>query len=122
MDKGCIHIYTGESQKHLKTAQGMALRACGAGFSVGFCSFGEKADDIESIASRLPGLQILKDIGQDVSQFDMIILHNCDLTDHHNLRKFLADRPKNAEIVLCGMSFPDDILTMADLVSEIVSF
>jgi ATP:corrinoid adenosyltransferase len=117
---GCIHIYTGRNAKNLKTALGMALRAIGAGFSVGFYSFGEIATDINALKNRLPDFEIF-DMGQDISQFDMIILHDCELADHSELQKFLSKRPQDAEIVLCGTAFSYDVLEMANLISEIVT-
>ena len=118
---GCIHIYTGHNVKNLKTALGMALRACGAGFNVGFCSFGESDAGINDLESRLPGFRILDCTGQDLSQLDMIILHDCELAGCDKLQKLLSGIPKKTEIVLCGTAFSDDVLEMADLVSEIVT-
>jgi len=111
----------GENWKNLKTTQGMALRACGAGFSVGFYNFGQNLDGMLELASRLPGLHILENVRQDVAQLDMIFLHNCDLAQQSDLEKFLNSRPKDTEIVLCGTTFSDNVLAMADLVSEVVT-
>ena len=119
---GQIHIYTGENQKNLKTAHGMALRACGAGFSVGFYSFGEKSADIQILGNRLPNFQILENSFQDVSHLDMIILYDCHLAEHNSLQNFIDNKPQNIEIVLFGTAFSDDVLTKADLVSEIAAF
>lgn len=111
--KSCVHIYMGTNWQCLNTAQGMALRACGAGFNVGFCGFDEAI-------SRLPNLQILKDLPQDISQFDMIFLSGGNYIDKDELLKFLENRPPSTEIVLCGEDFHDDVLAAADLISEIV--
>ena len=113
--KNCVHIYMGKNWMDLKTAQGMALRACGAGFSVGFFGFDEAA-------SRLPNLQFVQNLQQDISQFDMVFLTERDFADfdQDELLKFLADKPQSTEIVLCGEVFSDDVLAVADLVSEIL--
>ena len=121
MEKGYVHVYMGKNWKDLKTAQGMALRACGAGFSVGFYNFGEEIDDIKSLESRLPRLRVLTDKQQDISEFDMIILYDCKLVDDDTLQKILAGKPDKTEIVMCGTNFSKDMLAMADLVSGIVT-
>ena len=121
MEKGCVHVYMGKHWKDLNTAQGMALRACGAGFVVGFYSFGNLAAETESLLKRLPGLQIINSIQGDVAAFDMIILHGSDMAGGGILQDFLKNRPQNTEIVLCGASFADDVLAGADLISEIVT-
>jgi len=121
LKKACIHVYTGENWKYLKTVLGMALRACGAGFSVGFFNFGSDVSDIVEFANRLQGMHVLKNIEQDTSQFDMLILYDCE-NNQADLRSFLASKPQNTEIVLCGAVFSDDILAAADLVSEITAF
>ena len=121
MEKGCVHVYMGKHWKDLNTALGMALRACGAGFGVGFYSFDNKATEMENLQKRLPGLQVLNSIQEDVSSFDMIILYNSDLADRGILQKFLEKRPQCTEIVLCGTSFADDVPAEASLISEIVT-
>ena len=121
MEKGCVHVYMGKHWKDLNTAQGMALRACGAAFGVGFYSFGNEAAEIEELQKRLPGLQVLSSIQEDVSSFDMVILHESDMAGHGILQDFLENRPQNTEIILCGTAFEDDVLARVDLISEIVT-
>ena len=120
VNKGCVHIYIGKNWESLRTSYGMALRACGAGFSVGFYSFGQSVDDeIKGLESRLSNLQILPSIEQNLSQYNMIILHHCDLAICATLQNFLANKPQDAEVVLFGTIFEDSILAKADLISEI---
>ena len=121
MEKGCVHVYMGKHWKDLNTAHGMALRACGAAFGVGFYSFGNEAAEMEELQKRLPGLQALSSIQEDVSAFDMVILHDSHMAGHGILQDLLKSRPQNTEIVLCGASFADDVLAEADLISEIVT-
>jgi len=121
MEKGYVHVYMGHNWKYLQTVQGMVLRASGAGFVVGFYSFDKDYTDINDLTDRLPGLRVLNDIWQDISPLGMIILHDCDLADEADLQKFLADKPPDIEVVLCGATFSEDVLAMADLVSEIIS-
>jgi len=115
---GYVHAYVGENWKSLKTSHGMALRACGAGFNVAFYSFGEEVADAIELESRLPSFKVLDKPDCDISPFDVVIFHDCDLAGV-NLQKFIESRPPNTEIVLCGTSLPGDILAMADLVSDI---
>lgn len=120
MKKGCVHVYVGKDCENLKTAQGMILRACGAGFVVGFYGYGRCADEMKSLEGRLPKFQILEDISQqDISKYNMIVLDCHDAAAQADLRRFLAGRPHNTEVVLYGASFSDDVLEISDLISEI---
>jgi len=115
MKTGYIHIYKGENWKNLNTAFGMAARACGAGFSVCFCNFG--STQIDDIAQRLPNFYI-QGI-ENATQHDMVILYDCDFFDGDVLKDFLAHKPQHQEIVLCGTAFGEEILAMADLISNV---
>lgn len=121
MDNYCTHVYMGGNQKDLNTAYGMALRACGAGFCVGFYSFGELAPKISNLVSRLTSAQIIESIKQDLSHLDMLILLDIDTTNHDKLQDFIACKPESMELILCGTHFPEDVLNKSDLVSEIIT-
>jgi len=114
MKTGYIHIYKGKNWKTLNTAFGMAARACGAGFSVCLCNFGDS--HVDGIAQRLPNFHI-QGI-ENTAQHDMVILYDCDFFGSDALKDFLAQKPQHQEIVFCGAAFDEEVLAMADLISN----
>ena len=129
MKKGYVHIYVGENSDKLPTSLGMALRACGAGLKLGYFSFGHIAN-MSDLAVRMPQAHFrmleedpadLAAIAQNASQFDMIILNGCCAIDGDILADFIKNKPSHIEFVLQGKGFSQNILDMADLISEVAN-
>ena len=61
MEKGLIHLYTGEGKGKTTAAVGLAVRAAGAGKRVTFLQFMKGRDTGELHAlDQLPGIEILR--------------------------------------------------------------
>ena len=105
LEKGYVHLYFGEGLSQLPIAAGIALRARGAGLLTGH---------FKNFNSELPK------ITKDFEMYDMIILDGCDGICENTLTNFIANRPKNTELVLTAKSFSNNIIEMADLVSTIL--
>ncbi|MCL2354186.1 MAG: hypothetical protein FWC69_06120 [Defluviitaleaceae bacterium] len=103
MKKGFLQLYLGEAALLLPTVKGLALRASGAGLSVLIIDGDELAEPFK--------------------RYDVIIIQNCDLiqqeVDKDVVKNLVRSRPLDAEMVLCGTSFDDEIMEMADLISEV---
>ncbi|HJA93413.1 MAG TPA: cob(I)yrinic acid a,c-diamide adenosyltransferase [Candidatus Eisenbergiella merdipullorum] len=61
MEKGLIHLYTGEGKGKTTAAVGLAVRAAGAGKKVAFVQFmkGRDTGELHSLC-RIPGIEILR--------------------------------------------------------------
>ncbi|MDR2167760.1 MAG: hypothetical protein LBE35_07945 [Clostridiales bacterium] len=94
-----VHVYFGEGAKDLPVADGMALRARGAGLLVGQFSADSAPVDFDS--------------------YDMVILEDCDKICAADLAKIIAGRPENTELILIGSDFDEGIIEAADLASNI---
>ena len=125
MNQSCVHIYMG---KGLPTAAGMALRAIGANFRVGFFIFddlnfnvGLNIDAFKNRASEVYFQKIsstsdpLSKLAENVAHYDMVVLSGCDYLEDQALEKFIRNRPEGVELVLCGQSFSQKVCDLAGL-------
>jgi ATP:corrinoid adenosyltransferase len=108
LEKGYVHIYFGEGLGRLPIACGIALRAKGAGLSVGHFS---------DFPKNNLNLNNLREITKN---FDMIILDGCDEICENALMDLITNRPKNTELILTAKNFGAAIIEAADLVSSVV--
>ena len=122
MNKGLIHLYTGEGKGKTTAAMGLALRAAGAGKKVLILQFmkGRDTGELHSIA-HIPAIRILrseKDFGffSSMSQVDKEAL-----TKIHNRLLDEAVRQVSAgeaELVCTGRDAADFIVDAADYITE----
>ena len=89
---GCVHIYCGDGKGKTSAAVGLAVRAAGRGKKIVVVRF-LKTDDSGEV-------EILKTIPQITV-------------------KFLKDRPEALEVVMTGRGPSEQLLSLADYVSEI---
>ena len=85
MEKGLIHLYTGEGKGKTTAAVGLAVRAAGAGKRVMFLQFMKGRDTGELHAlDQLPGIEILRSKKDFGFYFQMTEEQKEELTRIHN--------------------------------------
>ena len=139
MEKGLIHLYTGEGKGKTTAAVGLAVRAAGAGKRVMFLQFMKGRDTGELHAlDQLPGIEILrskKDFGfyfqmTEEQKEELTRIHNelqvtypinWKLLDETLLRRLLSredDKPYFPEIVCTGREPQEWLVNCADYVTR----
>ncbi len=111
MEKGLIHLYTGEGKGKTTAAVGLAVRAAGAGKRVIFLQFMKGRDTGELHAlDKLPGIEILRSKKDFGFYFQMTEEQKKELTEIHNgLLKRALERTLSGEadvIVLDEVTYP----------------
>lgn len=151
MEKGYIHVYTGNGKGKTTAAVGLAVRAVCAGKKVYFGQFVKgmkynevncenylpnikfeqfgrgcfisKAPEQEDIDSAKEGLSRIKEILIN-NTYDVVVLDELTiamyfklftLDDVLNVLKF---KHENTEIIITGRYAPDELIDLADLVTD----
>lgn len=159
MNKGLVHIYTGNGKGKTTAALGLALRACGGGLRVLFVQFlkpkGAKSGELESI-KKLKGIDVLRfdkshpifwecgaskerrdDLRRELEEvsleveafilsgkYDLVVLDeaiNCasqGFLEVDRLRHIVLHKPSQVELVLTGRGAPQELIDIADYVTE----
>ena len=134
--EGYLHVYYGEGIGLAPTTLGMALRSCGAGLNVGYFRLhGEDGGvckplyniDSDIFSNALPDVN-LKDfydiplyisvVTKELNDYDTIILEMGRPLSVEALKGIIKSRASSVEILLCGRSFPEEVLNAADLISR----
>ena len=151
MEKGYIHIYTGNGKGKTTAAFGLALRAALSGKKVFIGQFVKDMRYNETkITDYLSNIDIkqlgrgcfiykepgeedkqaakkgLKECGKLLSsgEYDLIILDEINIALHYRLFgvddviNILKNKAFNTEVVLTGRYAPQELIEMADLVTE----
>jgi len=127
VEKKPMHVYFGKKVGDLPITLGLALRAAGAGFNVGYFVCAACHSLPYANAKNPPDLRVdfvvynknLDTITEKIEQYDMTVLQTCNHLSKNDLAFFIKNRPAHTELILCGQAFDDEILTAADLISEI---
>jgi len=136
--EGYLHIYYGEGIGLAPTILGMALRSCGAGLNTGYFRLhGEDNRDVQKslydidsdiFSDILAGVRFqdyydtssyIDTVTKELNNYDMIILEMGRPLSLEVLENILAARSGSVEILLCGASFPKELLNAADLISRV---
>ncbi|NLB33573.1 MAG: cob(I)yrinic acid a,c-diamide adenosyltransferase [Tissierellia bacterium] len=153
MEKGYIHIYTGNGKGKTTAAFGLAIRAALSGKKVFIGQFVKDMKYNETkIENYLDNIEIRQlgrgcfiyenpeDIDKEVAkkgldecssllssgEYDLIILDEINIALYYKLFELsdvvssLKNKAENTEVVLTGRYAPEELIEMADLVTEMV--
>jgi len=141
MIKGLIQVYTGDGKGKTTAALGLALRAAGRNMKVLIVQFMKKWDYGELHSVELIPNITLKTFGtidyeeaekafsfgvkgMQSGNYDIVIFDELnmalyyDLLDIEEVVKKIKEKPRNVEIVITGRRAPQEIIEIADLVTE----
>ncbi len=151
MEKGYVHVYTGNGKGKTTAALGLALRAVCAGKKVYFAQFVKGMDYSELKAEILLDKLTMKQFGRDCfifnnptekdfkmaeeglkeikkvlweEDYDVVVLDEVNIALYYklfNLDDFvhiLKNRKEHIEVILTGRKAPEEIIELADLVTE----
>lgn len=151
MEKGYIHIYTGNGKGKTTAALGLSLRAVCAGKKVYFGQFvkGMKYSELDAV-NILPNFEVhqfgrncfiyndpteedikvaregLKVVEKVLTEgkYDIVVLDELNIALYYRLfdvkdvLDILAKRDPKIEVIITGRYAPDELIEIADLVTE----
>ncbi len=151
MEKGYIHVYTGNGKGKTTAALGLSIRSVCAGKKVFFgqfvkgmeyselkCTefinnlkieqFGRRcfiyeAPDEEDINAALKGLERAKEVLKS-GEYDVVVLDELNIALFFKLFTVeealdaIRSRADNVEVIITGRYAPEEMIQMADLVTE----
>jgi len=129
MERGLIHIYCGDGKGKTTAAIGLSIRAAGSGKRVLFVQFLKKSETSElNILENMRGVTVLRPNGGEEwmdRKADLLVLdeaigaYNKEVIDRVRLLKFLHEKPEELEVVMTGRNPAEELIDLADYVSEI---
>ena len=153
MNKGLVHVYTGDGKGKTTAAIGQAVRTKGAGFSVCVMQFLKTHDSGELKSLEKLGISVIRketvtgffyqlSDGQKetlkgeveyefelakkfLPLYDMLVLDEIfgavenGLISVGALKRMIRKKPAGTELILTGRHAPEEIIEVADYVSEI---
>ena len=151
MEKGYVHVYTGNGKGKTTAALGLAIRAVCAGKKVFFGQFIKGMDYSElACTDFVPNLEI-KQFGRDCfiyhaptekdikcakdglkefkeilsrDDYDMVVMDELNIALHYKLFsveeviEIVKNRKEHIELIITGRYAPDELIELADLVTE----
>ncbi|MEW8973734.1 MAG: cob(I)yrinic acid a,c-diamide adenosyltransferase [Tissierellaceae bacterium] len=151
MNKGYIHVYTGNGKGKTTAALGLSIRAVCAGKKVFFGQFikGMEYSELKCV-DFVPNLTIeqfgrdcfiyhdpteddvrcaregIKKLGVILKEgnYDVVVLDELNIALYYKLfsveeaMKVIENRASHVEVIITGRYAPDEIIDMADLVTE----
>ena len=152
VEKGLVHIYTGNGKGKTTAAVGLACRAAGAGKRVLVAQFLKGRDTGELASLKMLGVRVLRtDVkkfvlsmseeekaeckaGQEAclrairemaADYDLVILDeilgaiSMEMVGLEDVVNLIRNKPEPGELVLTGRGAPEELIALADYVSDI---
>ena len=117
MRQGMIQIYCGNGKGKTTAATGLAVRAAGSGMKVLFARFLKNENSAELWKYALDRA---KNGACDMLVMDeFMAADRYGLIPHEEAIQFLKEKPEGLEVVLTGRDPSEDLIRIADYVSEI---
>lgn len=151
MEKGYVHVYTGNGKGKTTAALGLSLRAVSAGKKVFFGQFikGMEYSELKAVEflpnfeikqfgrgcfiynepteedrkSAMEGLLELEKI-LNSGKYDIVVLDELnialyyELLDINKVLEIIKNKPENVELIITGRYAKEEIMEVADLVTE----
>lgn len=140
MQTGLVHIYTGEGKGKTTSAVGLGVRALSHGLSVCYSYYNKKPaqyGDTEIVSLEKLGAIIIgtsNDIQNSFidteelihnEHFDMLIMDEILISvrdgflEENRLVEFIKNKPMSLELIMTGRGATDQLIELADYVSNI---
>jgi len=126
MQKGYTQIYTGNGKGKTTAALGLITRAVGSNFKIFFCQFlkGRDYGELHTYKKLMrEGYESLKNTLLS-GKYDIVIADEIlgtlryDLITVNEIKFLIENKPETTELILTGRNAPDELIEMADLVTE----
>jgi len=112
MEKGYVQIYTGNGKGKTTAALGLITRAVGSNFKIFFCQFLKGRDYGELHTLKKFETVVHERYGRGV------FIMRYDLISVDEIKFLIENKPETTELVLTGRNAPDELIELADLVTE----
>ena len=140
MEKGYVQIYTGNGKGKTTAALGLITRAVGNNFKIFFCQFLKGRDygelhtlkKFETVVHERYGRGVfirskefvtdedkkLMREGYEVIADEILGTLRYDLISVDEIKFLIENKPETTELVLTGRNAPNELIELADLVTE----
>ena len=129
---GYVHVYCGDGKGKTTTAMGLCTRAAGYGYKVLIYQFMKNNKTSErNILQQVPNITFVNGLEQEKFSFQMTLSEKLErktyyekqfrkIFDEQILLDYLKkEKPKHLEVILTGQQPSDELVELADYVSEI---
>jgi cob(I)alamin adenosyltransferase len=127
VEKGLLIVHTGKGKGKSTAAFGLAVRALGNGMRVGVVQYvkGDRARDIAAAeAAWQASKEMIEACRGDNPKYDMVVLDELNIVLRYDylplneVIEVLKNRPENLHIIVTGRNAKDELIEIADLVTE----
>jgi len=126
MEKGYVQIYTGNGKGKTTAALGLITRAVGNNFKIFFCQFLKGRDygelhtlkKFETVVHERYGRGVFIRSKEFVTDDEILGTLRYDLISVDEIKFLIENKPETTELVLTGRNAPDELIELADLVTE----
>ena len=119
-EKGLLIVHTGKGKGKSTAAFGMVFRALGHGYRVGVVQFvkGAWSTGERDVLAKFPELVTIKAMGEGFTWDTADIVLRYDYLPLDEVLAVLRDKPKDTHVIVTGRNAKDELIELADLVTE----